>query len=124
MPVFYTQVMSWTVIAHPEVDEWRASLDDDSRRQVFYAVRLLREEGPALGRPFADTVKASRHRNMKELRPGSGGATELRILFAFDPQRQAILLVAGDKTGKWQKWYKRAIPLADDRFDEHLGRQR
>jgi hypothetical protein len=47
---------------------------------------------------------------MKELRPGSAGSTEVRILFCFDPRRQAILLVAGDKSGQWQDWYKRAIP--------------
>jgi hypothetical protein len=57
---------------------------------------------------------------MKELRPGSSGRSEVRILFAFDRRRQAILLVAGDKAGKWDRWYKRMIPLADDRFDEHL----
>jgi hypothetical protein len=57
---------------------------------------------------------------MKELRPGSSGRSEVRILFAFDRRRQAILLVAGDKAGKWDRWHKRMIPLADDRFDEHL----
>ena len=61
---------------------------------------------------------------MKELRPGSAGRSEIRILFAFDPRRQAILLVAGDKAGRWRKWYKQAIPLADDRFDEHIEQQR
>jgi hypothetical protein len=58
------------------------------------------------------------------LRPGSSGSSEVRILFAFDKKRQAILLVAGDKAGKWNGWYKQAIPLADDRFDEHLERLR
>jgi hypothetical protein len=57
---------------------------------------------------------------MKELRPGSSGRTELRVLFAFDPDRRAILLVAGDKTRQWKKWYDANIPIADDRFDEHL----
>lgn len=57
---------------------------------------------------------------MKELRPGSSGRSELRVLFAFDPQRKAILLVAGDKAGQWKKWYRVNIPIADDRFDEHL----
>lgn len=52
---------------------------------------------------------------MKELRTGS-----IRVLFAFDPDRQAICVVAGDKAGNWDKWYRRNIPLADDRFDEHL----
>lgn len=57
---------------------------------------------------------------MKELRLGSAGRSEVRILFAFDPQRRAILLVAGDKQGVWSKWYRKAIPIADDRYDEHL----
>jgi hypothetical protein len=73
---------------------------------------------------LADKVKGSRHHNMKELRPGSAGRSELRVLFAFDRARQAILLTAGDKEGQWQDWYKREIPLADDRFDEHLARMR
>lgn len=57
---------------------------------------------------------------MKELLPGSSGRLELRILFAFDPERRAILLAAGDKTGNWSKWYKTNIPVADDQFDDHL----
>ena len=61
-----------------------------------------------------------RHRNMKELRPGSGGRSELRVLFAFDPERRAILLVAGDKAGNWRKWCTVNVPIADDRFTEHL----
>lgn len=110
------------MILHPAVDEWQRSLDDSSLQQLIAAVRELRDSGPALGRPLADTVRGSRHRNMKELRPGSSGRSEIRVLFAFDPQRQAILLVAGDKSGQWRQWYKRAIPLADDRLDEHIER--
>ena len=60
---------------------------------------------------------------MKELRPPSAGATEVRVLFAFDPERHAVLLVAGDKSGRWATWYRDAIPLADRRFDEHLEAQ-
>lgn len=85
-------------------------------------MELLEDRGPQLGRPVVDTVSRSRHRNMKELRPGSSGRSELRILFAFDPERQAILLLAGDKAGNWQRWYKKNIPLADNLFDEHLRR--
>jgi hypothetical protein len=58
---------------------------------------------------------------MKELRPASAGASEVRILFAFDPRRQAILLTAGDKAGDWKGWYTRNIPLADLRFSQHLS---
>ena len=57
---------------------------------------------------------------MKELRPGSAGRSEMRILFAFDPQRHAIMLLAGDKQGRWDKWYRTNIPIADNRYDKHL----
>ncbi len=73
-----------------------------------------------MGRPLVDSVVASRHRNMKELRPGSSGRSELRILFAFDPVRRGILLVAGDKAGNWKQWYRTSIPIADNLFDAHL----
>lgn len=59
---------------------------------------------------------------MKELRPGSSGRSELRVLFAFDLERQAIMLVAGDKAGNWQRWYKKNIPIADELFDDHIRR--
>lgn len=111
----------WSVdIEH--IAEWLASLDGDSRDQVVAALELLRDSGPQLGRPLVDTVIASRHENMKELRPGSAGHSELRILFAFDPARRAILLIAGDKAGNWKRWYHRNIPIADDLFDDHLFR--
>ena len=83
------------------------------------AVRVLRAEGPALGRPLVDTVKGSRHPNMKELRSGSTGRTEIRVLFAFDLARQALLLVGGDKSTDWDAWYNLNIPPADQRFDRH-----
>lgn len=106
------------------IETWVASFDEDSRGQVFAAIEVLRDYGPHLGRPLVDTVTASRHKNMKELRPGSAGKSELRILFAFDPDRQAIMLIAGDKSGNWTRWYKRNIPLADDLFDGHLRKLR
>ena len=84
---------------------WLLSLDDDSREQVIAAIELLGERGPQLGRPIVDTVHTSRHRNMKELRPGSSGRSEVRVLFAFDPARAAIMLIAGDKAGNWTRWY-------------------
>lgn len=57
---------------------------------------------------------------MRELRPPSSGASKIRMLFAFDPELEAIVLVAGDKAGNWDRWYQKAIPLADQRFTEHL----
>lgn len=88
----------WTVDLEL-VEDWLVSLDAESHDQVIAALELLQERGPQLGRPIVDTVTSSRHKNMKEVRPGSSGRTELRILFAFDPERSAILLVAGDKSG-------------------------
>jgi hypothetical protein len=102
------------------VETWLLELGQASYELVVAAIELLGEIGPQLGRPLVDTVVGSRHRNMKELRPGSSGRSELRILFAFDPKRQAIMLIAGDKAGNWNKWYRKNIPIADDRFDHHL----
>ncbi|WP_438461618.1 type II toxin-antitoxin system RelE/ParE family toxin, partial [Mycobacterium tuberculosis] len=84
-------------------------------------IEVLEEEGPALGCPLADTVRGSRHKNMKELRPGSQGRSEVRILFAFDPARQAIMLAAGNKAGRWTQWYDEKIKAADEMFAEHLA---
>ena len=78
------------------VEEWLLALSDDDYDLIVAALEVLHDEGPMLGRPLVDTIKGSRHKNMKELRPGSGGRSEIRILFAFDPKRRAILLVAGD----------------------------
>jgi len=58
---------------------------------------------------------------MKELRPGSSGHTEIRILFAFDPVRRAVLLLAGDKAGGWSSWYEVNIPIAEKRYGEHIA---
>lgn len=103
------------------IEGWLDSLDEDSWEQVMAAIGVLRETGPQLGRPLVDTVTTSRHKNMKELRPGSSGRSELRVLFAFDPERRAIMLIAGDKAGNWTRWYKKSIPVADDLFDDHLS---
>lgn len=98
------------------------TVDEETFDRIGAAVEILAEHGPGLGRPLVDTVVGSRHNNMKELRPGSAGRTELRLLFAFDPRRVAVLLVAGDKAGRWKRWYRESIPLADDGFDEHLAK--
>jgi len=102
------------------IDDWLKAVDDGTYDQVVAALTILTEHGPGLGRPLVDSMVGSRHRNMKELRPGSSGRSEVRILFAFDPKRRAILLLAGDKQGAWTKWYRRNIPVADDRYVEHL----
>jgi hypothetical protein len=104
---------------HADCELWADTLGQADSEALLAAVRVLRDQGPTLGRPLVDSVVGSRHPNMKELRPGSTGRSEIRVLFAFDSKRKAILLVGGDKSEDWQGWYKRNIPIADDRFDEH-----
>lgn len=99
--------------------EWWDSLTESQQEAVSDRVSLLSEVGPSLGRPLVDRVASSRHQHMKELRASSDGA--LRILFAFDPRRTAILLIGGDKNGQWAQWYAAAVPLSDDLFDEYLA---
>ncbi|WP_420617914.1 type II toxin-antitoxin system RelE/ParE family toxin [Candidatus Poriferisocius sp.] len=110
---------SWAVEFHPACEDWANGLSRTDAEALLAAIRLLRSHGPALGRPLVDTIKSSRHKNMKELRPGSTGRTETRVLFAFDAERKAILLVGGDKSKNWRKWYTKNVPMADSRFDEH-----
>jgi len=105
----------WDVEFSDEFEAWWDSLSIDEQQAVDAAVVVLERRGPGLGRPLVDTVEGSRHTNMKELRVGT-----IRILFAFDPRRSAILLIGGDKRGRWQEFYERMIPLADDLFDKHL----
>jgi hypothetical protein len=104
------------------IAEWFDDLtknDPGTADLVEDAIDRLAAGGPTLGRPLVDRIQGSRYHNMKELRPGSTGASEVRVLFAFDPVRRAILLVAGDKAGQWRRWYDTAIPLADDRYEAH-----
>lgn len=82
---------------------------------MVQAIDGLAEAGPGLGRPLVDTIHGSTLANLKELRPGT-----VRILFAFDPWRSSILLVAGDKAGQWNAWYREAIPLAEHRYETYL----
>jgi hypothetical protein len=103
----------WEICVTDEVREWITSLDDLSHRLVVQAIDILAGCGPALGRPLVDHVEHSAIQNLKELRPGSAGRSELRTLFLFDPWRSAILLVAGDKSGTWRQWYRQAIPRAE-----------
>ncbi|MGD9892228.1 MAG: type II toxin-antitoxin system RelE/ParE family toxin [Dehalococcoidia bacterium] len=109
--------MAWEIEYTDEFEVWWASLTPAEGRSIRAAVEKLEGSGPALGRPFVDTIKGSRHANMKELRPRRGN---IRILFAFNPLRTAILLIGGDKTNRWDEWYATVIPIADDLYDIHL----
>jgi hypothetical protein len=113
----YTEAMAWDIEYTDQFGDWFAELDKTAQRTIVAAVEMLEQRGPGLGRPFVDTIRGSRHANMKELRPRGGN---LRILFAFDPRRMAILLIGGDKTGRWAAWYRDFVPIADQLYDEHL----
>lgn len=113
--------MSWTVLFHDAFDAEFQAFDEALQDELLAHAKLLGEFGPNLGRPTVDGLKGSKHANMKELRFDGGGGV-WRVAFAFDPKRQAILLVGGDKGGADQRrFYKRLIAVADKRFDEHLA---
>lgn len=114
---------AWQVIIVEPCLSWLHELRRSDRLtliQISQAITVLAEEGPGLGRPLVDTVSGSKLPNLKELRPGSSGGSEVRLLFVFDPERRAVFLVGGDKSGKWSDWYKTAVPRAEDAYTEHL----
>ncbi len=108
----------WDVEVTDQFAEWFAALSPVDQDAIDFSVRLLAELGPDLKRPYADTVRGSRHRNMRELRSQSSGRP-LRTFYAFDPRRTAILLIGGEKTGD-NRFYDRMIPVADALYDEYL----
>ena len=112
--------MDWKVRFDEAFLPWFDGLSEPLRDEILGLLILLRERGPNLGRPYVDTVQGSRYTNMKELRVQFGG-DPWRILFAFDPNRAAILLLGGNKRGD-RRWYKRNLPIADERFKNHLER--
>ena len=111
----------WKVVTTDEFDGWFAELDEDAQAEIIAKVELLKLLGPRLSRPHADTLSGAKHANMKELRADTADKV-MRIAFAFDPERKAILLAAGNKTGVGQKrFYKQLIAKADELYDAHLA---
>lgn len=114
--------MAWAVEFNHEFKSEFDVLHEKVQDEILALVLLLQQFGPQLGRPRVDTLKGSRHANMKELR-FSAADGEWRVAFAFDLKRKALLLVAGDKSGISEKrFYRQLIRKADDRFDAHLVR--
>ena len=117
-------MMKWVVAffdaCEAEFDAYPEAVQD----AILARAQLLEREGPQLGRPYADTLVGSRHANMKELRCTADDGV-WRVAFAFDPDRKAVLLIAGDKSGVTERrFYRRLIARADERFDRHLAAMR
>jgi hypothetical protein len=114
--------MPWVVLFEDEFDREYEALPQEVQDELLPHIKLLRDYGPKLGRPHVDTLKGSKHANMKELRFTAANGV-WRVAFAFDPRRQAVVLVAGDKAGVSEdRFYKRMIAKADGRFTAHLER--
>ncbi len=115
--------MDWQVLFVDEFDAEFGELPEAVQDELLASAKLLAVFGPKLSRPHADTLKGSAFSNMKELRFEADGGV-WRVAFAFDPERKAILLVAGDQSGGSEKrFYKQLIARADERFDRHLARK-
>ena len=110
--------MPWQVEYTDEFGAWWQTLSEGSQDDVAAVVAVLEQRGAQLPFPYSSAVAGSRHGHMRELRVQSGGHP-LRIFYAFDPRRAAILLVGGNKAGD-NRFYERMIPRADRLYDDHL----
>ena len=110
--------MTWDVQNTDEFGRWFVSLSEADQDAIDFTVDLLIAQGPNLRFPHSSGLSGSRHSHMRELRIQSEGRP-LRVFYAFDPRRSAILLIGGDKTGD-DRFYERLIPVADELYDVHL----
>jgi len=112
--------MAWEVEYTDEFETWWEGLDQGQQELLTAAVEQLEQRGPTLGRPYVDTIQGSNIHNLKELR-ADDGTSYLRTLFVFDPRRTAILLIGGDKTGRFDAFYTEGLPEAERLYDEHIA---
>lgn len=108
----------WDVEYTDEFGEWWDTLTGRQQSAISYIVDMLIQYGVHLSYPYSSSVRGSRHSHMRELRAQSGG-NPIRVFYAFDPRRSAILLIGGDKTGD-NRFYERLIPIADKLYDDYL----
>src|SRR5262245_44260587 len=111
--------MPWDVEVTDEYEAWWNSLNESEQARIDAHVGLLEEHGPQLGYPHTSKIAGSKHDRMRELRVQHAGRP-IRIFYAFDPRRVAMLLIGGDKTGDG-RFYERMVPIADRLYDEHLA---
>ena len=110
--------MPWNVEHTDEFAEWHGDLSEAQQDGIAAAGLLLMEQGPHLSFPYSSGINGSKHPHMRELRVQSGGRP-LRVFYAFDPRRSAILLIGGDKTGD-DRFYERMVPIADALYDVYI----
>jgi len=110
--------MAWNVEHTDEFAAWYHDLTETQQDDVTAVGLLLMEMGPQLPHPYSSGINGSKHAHMRELRVQSGGRP-LRVFYAFDPRRSAILLIGGDKTGD-DRFYERMIPVADKLYDVYI----
>ncbi len=108
----------WDVEYTDEFSEWWDTLTGRQQSAISSVVDMLIQYGVHLSYPYSSSVRGSRHSHMRELRAQSGG-NPIRVFYAFDPRRSAILLIGGDKTGD-NRFYERLIPIADKLYDDYL----
>jgi hypothetical protein len=122
LTIYYIDViikdMVWDVEYTNEFGDWWDSLSDKEQNDAVAVITLLAERGANLPFPYASGIVGSKHSQMRELRVQSSGRP-LRVFYAFDPRRTAILLIGGDKTGD-NRFYETYIPIADRLYDVYL----
>ena len=98
--------------------DWYVGLNEEESGKVFEAVEQLKLLGVTLGFPYSSAIRGSRF-PLRELRIKSG-RHQLRVLYAFDRERQAVLLLGGDKTGD-DRFYEWAIPAAEKEWEDYVA---
>jgi hypothetical protein len=110
--------VNWEIEYTNEFEIWWQTLSEEQQNDIVSVVQLLEEKGTQLPFPYSSGVKGSKHSHLRELRIQSCG-NPIRIFYAFDPRRVAILLIGGDKTGD-DRFYDKYIPIADRLYEEYL----
>ncbi|EKR27810.1 type II toxin-antitoxin system RelE/ParE family toxin [Leptospira interrogans] len=109
----------WKIVQSQEFGDWFKNIDTDIQVDIYAILKVLSEKGPSLGRPYVDSLKNSKINNLKELRVQSKGRP-FRIAFVFDLNRNAFLLIGGNKRGD-KRFYEKIIPLAEKIYKRYLG---
>jgi hypothetical protein len=112
----------WNIRRTTDFIVWIKTLDDDAKEAILKSLTILQSLGPSLGRPQVDTIKGSKIKNLKELRIQNKNRV-FRIFFAFDPERDIILLIGGDKKGD-NRFYETMLRKSERLYELHLSQLR